>query len=68
MAGCSSPLETDSQDTDTASPVYQDINELSCKPNKVVDCDEDEQQRQHGEHDLVIDTCKPSIMSIVPQP
>ena len=29
------PLQPDSQDTDTP-PVYQDINEFSCKPNKVV--------------------------------
>ena len=32
-------LESDSQDTVTP-PVYQDINELSCKPNKEVDCNE----------------------------
>ena len=43
------PLEQDSQDTDTAPPVCLDINELSCKPNKVIDCDEGEQQCQHGE-------------------
>ena len=55
------PLELDSQDTDTAPPVYQDINELSCKPIKVVDCDESEQQCQHREHNLVIDTCKPFV-------
>ena len=45
------PLETDSQDTDTP-PVYQDINDLSCKPNKVVDCYEGEQQCQPREPDL----------------
>ena len=31
------PLEPDSQDNDTP-PVYQDITELSCKPNKLIDC------------------------------
>ena len=36
------PLEPDSQDNDTP-PVYQDITELSCKPNKLVDCDKTEQ-------------------------
>ena len=46
------PLEHDSQDTDTP-PVYQDISELSCISNKVVDCDEGEQQCQQGEHDCV---------------
>ena len=63
------PLKFDSGDTDTP-PVYQDINELSCKPNKVVNCDEGEQQCQQGEHDLVIDACKPSPVSLelVPQP
>ena len=30
------PLEPDSQDNDTP-PVYQDITELLCKPNKLVD-------------------------------
>ena len=57
------PLEPDSQDTDTP-PVYQVINELLCKSNKVVDCDEGEQQCQQGEHDLVIDACKPSSVSL----
>ena len=36
------PLEPDSQDNATP-PVYQDITELSCKPNKLVDCDKTEQ-------------------------
>ena len=63
------PLEPDCQDTDTL-PVYQDISELSSKHNMVVDCDEGEQQCQQGEHDLVINTCKPSSVSLelVPQP
>ena len=69
------PLEPDSQDTDhDTPPVYQDINELSCEPiaNNIADCDdhEGEQQCQHKEHNLVIDTCKPSLVSLelVPQP
>ena len=48
------PLEPDSQDNATP-PVYQDITELSCKPNKLVDCDKSEQQCQHGEHLLNTD-------------
>ena len=31
------PLKPDSQDTGDTHPVYQDINELSCKSNEVVD-------------------------------
>ena len=49
------PLEPDSQDNDTP-PVYQDITELSCKPNKLVDCDKKDQQCQHGEHSLHTDS------------
>ena len=48
------PLEHDSQDND-APPVYQDITEISCKPNKLIDCDKSEQQCQHGEHLLNTD-------------
>ena len=32
-----SPLKPDSQDTSDTHCVYQDINELSCKSNEVVD-------------------------------
>ena len=49
------PLEHDSQDNDTP-PVYQDITELSCKLNKLVDCDKKDQQCQHGEHLLNTDS------------
>ena len=38
------PLEPNSQDTSDTPPVYQDINELSCKPNEVVTCDKSNQQ------------------------
>ena len=41
------PLEPDSQDTDTPA-VYQDINELICKPNKVVNCDKNTQDNDSG--------------------
>ena len=41
------PLEPDSQDTDTP-PVYQDVNELLCKPNKVVYCDKSTQDDDSG--------------------
>ena len=49
------PLEPDSQDNDTP-PVYQDIAELSCKPNKLVDCNKKDEQCQHGEHLLNTDS------------
>ena len=42
------PLEPDSQDSDTP-PVYQDITELSCKPNKLVDYDKKDQQCQYAD-------------------
>ena len=54
------PIEADSQDTDTAPPVYQDISKLSCEPiiaNSVADFSEDEQHCQQEEHDLDMDAC-----------
>ena len=51
------PLEPDSQDTDTP-PVYQDINELSCKPDKMVDCKlslkDDETAKLHQQKVLLV--------------
>ena len=45
------PLEPDSQDNDTP-PVYQDITELSCKPDKLVGCDKIEWECHQEEHNL----------------
>ena len=46
------PLEPDSQDTDT-SPVYKDINELSCKPNNMANCEQCCYQEASGLNDNI---------------
>ena len=45
------PLEPDSQDTSDEPPVYQDINELSYKPNEVVDYEQCCHQKAYGLND-----------------
>ena len=45
------PLQPDSQDTSDTPPVYKDINELSCKPNKVVDFEQCCHQEAYGLND-----------------
>ena len=43
-------LEPDSQDTSDIHipPIYQNINELSCKSNEVIDCEQHCHQEAHG--------------------
>ena len=47
------PLEPDSQYTSDMPPLYQDINELSYKPNEVVDSEQYYYQEAHGLNDNV---------------
>ena len=63
------PLEPDSQDNDTP-PVYQDITELSCKPNKLVDCDKIEQCDKEQYDDPINDNeiTKPQHEKVMSKP
>ena len=47
------PLQPDSQDTSDKPLVYQDISELSCKPNEVVDYGKCCHKEAHGLNDNI---------------